>query len=165
MDLRFVVAAMSHCGRLGEEMSSYEDAYPTCKGTFATLRIFSDSVSPAETTARLKIEPTEFFVKGEPMGPRGGSRKFNGWFLSSERFVDSRDSRRHIDWILRQIEGKASEIARWQGAGVEIDISCVWISAGQGGPVISPAQMSVLSTLNIEVWWDVYFDHDSNESK
>ncbi|MNS07312.1 hypothetical protein D3C72_387520 [compost metagenome] len=148
---------------LGGKMIRYDDAYPTCKNTFASLRIFSDTVSPTDITTRLKLDPTDFFNKGDAMDSRGGSRRFNGWFLSSENFINSRDTRRHIDWVLAKIKDKTHEISSLYTDGAEIDISCIWISTGQGGPVISPPQMSLLSTLNIEVWWDVYFDQDSED--
>lgn len=146
---------------MADKMTPYDDDYATCKSTFATLRIFSDVVLPTDITTRLQLDPTECFKKGDAMGSRGTSRKFNGWFLSSESFVNSRDTRRHIDWILAKIKTKTTEILTLHTDGAEIDISCAWVSTGQGGPVISPPQMSLLSALNIEVWWDVYFDQDS----
>ena len=149
-------------------MTPYDDQYSTCKSTFATLRIFSDTVSPAEVTARLQLDPTDFFKKGDAMGLPGRSRKRNGWFLSSESFIKSRDTRRHIDWILASISKKNDAISSLRAGGLDIDISCIWISSGQGGPVISPPQMSLLSALNIEIWWDIYFDEaleDRSESK
>jgi hypothetical protein len=148
----------------GGKMTPYDDEYPTCKRTFATLRIYSDAVSTPEITARLQLEPTDCFNKGDATGSRGLTRKFNGWFLSSESIVSSRDTRRHLDWLISKIGDKATEIARLHADRVDIDISCFWVYKGQGGPLISPPQMAALSALNIEVWWDVYYDHDSADA-
>jgi hypothetical protein len=166
MHASFLSALFERCKakiNMGKKMTPYDDDYPTCKSTFATLRIFSDTVSPTDITTKLQLDPTESFKKGDTMGSRGGSRKFNGWFLSSESLINSRDTRRHIDWILAKIKDKATEISSLYADGVEIDISCAWVSTGQGGPVISTPQMSLLSALDIEVWWDVYFDQDSED--
>ena len=83
--------------------------------------------------------------------------KKNGWFLTSKNEVDSKDTRRHIDWIINKIKSKKELINQLQENGVTFDISCFWESKyGQGGPMISPSQMTELSLLNISVWWDIY---------
>lgn len=144
----------------------YDDAYETCVSTYASLRLFSDGVDPDSLTAILNLVPTTSFRKGEPYGNHGHVRKFNGWLLliSSEHFIDSKDSRRHIDWILERIGNKSQELTGLRSKGVEIDISCLWLSKGQGGPTISPQQMTELARLGIDVWWDVYFDNSQTRT-
>lgn len=143
-------------------LSSYDDDFPTCTETFSTLRLFSDVIQPSAITELLNIEPTCTFTKGEP-NDRGFVRTNNGWLLSSEHVVSSKDTRRHIDWILSQIEPKANQLQDLRSKMVEMDISSLWVSTGQGGPVLSPTQMMVLARLELDVWWDVYLSRPPND--
>jgi hypothetical protein len=144
-------------------MTPYDDDFPTCRKTFAALRTFLDSVGPEVITAKLGITPTANFLKGDRHGGGKFSRKFNGWFLSSEGLVESKDTRRHIDWVISQLANHEVTLKEMRAAGFEMDISCFWLSTGQGGPIISPAQMRELSQLELEIWWDVYFDGDEDK--
>lgn len=144
-------------------MTSYDDDYPTCQQTYAVLRIFSDLTSPQETSALLGISPTDSFAKGDSVGSRGIKRKQNGWFLSTETQVQSRDSRRHLDWLVAALGDREEALNGLRLTGAEIDISCYWVSVGQGGPVIGSEQMQQLSRLGIDVWWDIYFDATAEE--
>jgi hypothetical protein len=83
----------------------------------------------------------------------------NGWFLSSEMSVDSRDIRSHIDWLLERLDPARDAILALQGEpGVRMAVSCVWWSkAGSGGPVIWPEQMRRLAALNLECGFEVAF--------
>lgn len=138
-------------------MTVYDDDYPTCRETYAVLRIFSDSISPPDITALLGISPSDSFTKGELNGNRGNRRKQNGWFLSTESQVKSRDSRRHLDWLTAALDAHEDVLNKLRLASAEIDISCYWVSVGQGGPVIGSEQMKILSRLGLDVWWDIYF--------
>jgi hypothetical protein len=55
-------------------------SYPRCAGTYSTLRIFSDDLSPEEVSATLGIQATESFHQGEPHFRGKLLRKANGWF-------------------------------------------------------------------------------------
>lgn len=138
----------------------YIDNYRSCSRTYATLRIYPKSLHPSVITEMLQIEPTDISIKGG--GPRG---KFvNGWFLSTKDILNSRDSRRHIDWLIDQIDQSADKIAYLFKNGTKIDICCYWGSkSGNGGPTLSPHQMKRLVKHNIEVWWDVYLEKDDDE--
>lgn len=146
-------------------MTPYDDNFPTCRKTYTALRIFSDTVRPEFITAKLRVDPSDSFSKGDQYGDGRFFRKFNGWFLSSENKIGSKDTRRHVDWLISEIANRENELKELRGMGVEIDVSCFWLSTGQGGPVIGPAQMKELSRLDLEIWWDVYFDNgESNGS-
>jgi Domain of unknown function (DUF4279) len=140
----------------------YDDDYGTCAKTYAALLIYPVRTDPETITERLGIEPSHWQRKG---GPIAGSLRrppriaeIDLWSLSTEGHVESRDSRRHIDWLLDRIEGKAAELRSLQDEGGRICVSCFWLSlSGQGGPTISPGQMRRLGALNIELWFDVYF--------
>ena len=80
-----------------------------------------------------------------------------GWFLTSEDEIDSRDVRRHIDYLLDKIEGKADSLVSIRESGGSADIMCFWVSAaGQGGPSLWPTQMAKLAELDLEIWFDIY---------
>ncbi|NWK57778.1 DUF4279 domain-containing protein [Verrucomicrobiaceae bacterium N1E253] len=120
-----------------------------------------DDISPTEVTTRLNVEPTRQNVKGEKIAGIRRPARINGWFLSSQNKVESFDSRRHIDWILDQIYERSEELNDMMEQGFCIDITSFWVSkSANGGPTLSPYQMKRLSDLNIEVWWDIYFDDD-----
>jgi hypothetical protein len=88
----------------------------------------------------------------------------SGWFLSTQGRLKSKDSRRHIDWLLDKIEPVSEQILTLQKQGVFMDFTCFWGSAsGNGGPIISPEQMSRLVKMNLEVWWDVYFEGEDED--
>lgn len=89
----------------------------------------------------------------------------NAWFLSSDNHVESRDVRRHIDWVLDQIVGASAAVLDLQKQGCAMELSCYWASAvGHGGPLISPLQMRKLVMLNLELGFDIYEpDDDSAE--
>ena len=131
--------------------------YPTCERTYATLRIYHESLDPDEVTKRLRIEPTDWQRRGESR--KAGSRpaKLHGWFLSSDGEVESRDVRLHLDWLLSRIAPQADAILALQSDGCRMDVSCYWVSAsGHGGPSVRPTQMGELARLGLELWFDVY---------
>lgn len=138
------------------EQPQYDDAYPTCAETYATLRVFSDRIPPEVVTGALGIEPTDSFRAGEAYG-QGLKRKTHGWFYSTEGVSTSRDTRRHLDLLLAVLEGKADVLERLREEGCAIDIASYWVSNGQGGPELRPYQMLKLGALGIPVWWDIYF--------
>lgn len=136
-------------------MNEYDDEYATCHETHSTFRIFSQAVDPDEITVLLGLAPSESFFRGDVYD---GSyrRKAHGWFLTTEGIVLSRDSRRHIDWLLEILMPKRLQILTLQAKQVDMDISSYWVSAGQGGPALAPAQMAQLAELHLQVWWDIY---------
>jgi hypothetical protein len=71
--------------------------------------------------------------------------------------VNSKDTRRHVDWILDQLLPKRDEIlSLLQEPGCRMDIFCYWLSKGSGGPILSPFQMAKLVQLDLEIGFDVY---------
>jgi hypothetical protein len=111
---------------------------------------------PSEVTKRLGLKPTHQIVLGEESPPNslGLKRvgKVNGWFLSSEEFVESKDVRRHLDWLLAKLEPNSEVLRELQaGPGVRMSVECPWWSRyGTGGPTLWPEQMRVLAALNLE---------------
>jgi hypothetical protein len=131
----------------------YDDDYSTCAKTFATLRIYG--VRPDEVTQWLGLSPTSMQIQGQASDGRRVS--VDGWFLSTELQVASRDLRRHLDWLLANISPVATALSELKAQAAKVDVFCYWLSAhGQGGPTFSPQQMKLLGELGLELGLDVY---------
>lgn len=139
----------------------FDDDYPTCQDTYVTLRVFlPDILKPDDVTSALGALPTESFAKGDPFGSRGQARRHSAWLLSSHGAVSSRDTRRHFAWLIERLSSKKNDIELLRKLGAELDISCYYLSVGQGGPTMSAEQMNELGRLGLDVWWDIYFASD-----
>lgn len=138
--------------------NEYDDNYESCYETFVTLRIYSDTIIPEEITNILQVQPSESVTKGEVYGINSKKvRKINGWFLTSESFVNSKDCRRHFDFLADKIMPIKNKLKALQNKDCEIDISCFWSSEnGQSGPTLSPKQLKKLAELELEIWFDIY---------
>ncbi len=109
------------------ERFPYDDGYPTCKETFATLRILTGELDPVSVTERLGMEPTRVQRRGERRYPhRPHLLTKSAWFLSSQGVTASLDVRRHVDILLDRVEPRAAVLRELQErAGVEMDLSGV----------------------------------------
>ena len=124
--------------------NTYNDEYSTCAETYATLRIFSRS---SDVSEKLNLEPTRTSKKED----------LNGYFYSTKNIVESKDVRRHIDYLIEKLNAKVEILNEIQSEESQIDIMCYWLSeSGHGGPTLSPKQLTELGKLNIEIWFDVY---------
>lgn len=131
-----------------------------CTRTYSTLRIFSDEVDPDKISRTLGLEPTYSFRTGDAYSVCKLTRKYNGWLLSTESSLDSKDTEEHIGFILAKLDGKAEAVAALHAAGCELDIRSVWTFDSQGGPSLSAEQMLVLGKPGLDVFWDVYADEE-----
>lgn len=132
-----------------------DDDYATCNKTFVTLRLYSNDLSPQEITNYLAIKPSEIIEKGDIC--RRKIISYNCWFFTSENIINSKDSRRHIDYLMDKLLPIKEKLKTLAEQGVGIDITCFWSSEnGQGGPTLSPPQLSKLAELGIEFWFDIY---------
>jgi hypothetical protein len=140
----------------------YCDDYPTCLETFSTLRIFSEKLEPAAIEKALKLTSTSSFKKGEPYGKvKPLFRKANGWFYETKNLTKSRDTRRHIDLILKALNTREKAVKMLLKKGCTISIVSFWLSGhAAGGPALWPYQMLKLGKLGIEIWWDIYFHEE-----
>ncbi|WP_338129451.1 DUF4279 domain-containing protein [Xenorhabdus bovienii] len=82
-----------------------------------------------------------------------------GWLLSSENYVNSKDIRDHLDWLLNKISKSSEGLKQLQNTDkVTMKIDCVWRSiAWHGGPTLWPEQMKIMSDLGLECSFDIYF--------
>ena len=134
---------------------SVDEEHGPCLKTFATLCVYLPAGMPTETVSEaLALAPSSIQEGSGPL-PRA-------WFLSTEGQVDSRDVRRHIDWILDRVAPSAQGLGGLQQQGARADIFCYWLSRnGHGGPTLSPRQTSALGMLQLDCGFDVYFGGES----
>jgi hypothetical protein len=149
-------------------LTPIDDAYETCERTLATLRIGGEELDPTFVTSHLGIQPTKSQKKGEiKTNSRGFERtiKKGGWFLSSEDHVNSKDIRRHLDWLLTRLAPVKDQLRALQEIeGITMDVNCIWWSAGDGGPTLWPEQMRLLAELNLECGFYISFYGDEERS-
>jgi hypothetical protein len=140
-----------------DTQTPYDDEYATCVSTSAWFRVMSESLQPGVVTARLGVQPSRTQVRGElPQPASKHPFKYGGWFLESKGHIQSRDARRHIDWLLQHLQGKAAAIAQLKTEGHLVDVCVYWESVGQGGPTLNSSHMVQLGELGVELWFDIY---------
>lgn len=134
----------------------YNNNYETCSKTYVTLRIYYQKINSEKLTEYLEINPTRFQNKGDKK-KNHSEIEINGWFLSSNENINSKDCRRHIDYLTDLLIPIKSKLKNIVDDGGKIDFSCYWKSKnGQGGPTLSKEQFSKLAELEIELWFDIY---------
>jgi hypothetical protein len=136
----------------------YDDENHYCLRTYSTLRIFTAEQAPGIVTQQLAINPSRVWHRGST--ETAVARRRNGWFLTSRGVVDSRDTRRHIDWLLQALVGQDVFLQGLREAGGSTNIICFWHAAGltEGGPGLEPSQMAMLAKLGVTISWNIYFD-------
>jgi len=140
----------------------YDENYSPCGYTHAGLRVISEHLDPDEITRVFGMEPTRVLRAGEPCLLKSPElSKDSGWFISTEGVLESLDSRDHLDWILERFASKKKEIKNFQDLGYRVDVSVMWESKhGHDGPTLSPENLIGFGLLDIEVWFDVYFNYE-----
>ena len=123
----------------------------------ASLRVFSDALTPEELGVALGVTPDESYRTGDRVSLRCGSvvvRKTNAVFVRSGLRKD-----RPLDDHLAAL---ATKIERGGGLGslvgrARMDVFCGFASGnGQGGFSLSPALLARLAALGLEVDFDLY---------
>ncbi|WP_082568376.1 DUF4279 domain-containing protein [Rhizobacter sp. Root1221] len=128
----------------------------SCLETFATLRIFSDTVSPEDVARTLGIEPTCAYPR-DPQSKYKQRRAAHYWSWCSERYVQSQDGLAHVRHLTSLLGGKLEQLDQLRSAGCAVDICCYWVSSGQGGPLLDLQTLRDLADLKLEIHWDIYF--------
>jgi len=140
--------------------TEYNDEYATCAETYVTLIVRSPAGDPDRVTELLALQPTKSHRSGE-FNASGAIARDSAWFLESRHAVDSRDVRRHVDWITSQFPRHESVFDQLREEGWETIVSVFWVSAtGHGGPALDVEQVEGLFRLKLPIWFDVYFDHE-----
>ena len=149
-------------------LTKYDDSYGTCYESHVKLLIYTGETDPDFVTQRLGVTPTSISKKGDIIRTKLGRTRVtnnNIWLLSSEEKVDSKDLRRHLDWLMKKLVPAEKALKSIQNlAGITMTIKCVWWSAhGHGGPALWPEQMKAMAALNLECGFDIYFVSETLE--
>ena len=128
----------------------------SCLETYATLRIFSQTLDPSEISRILDLDAT----RSKPLDPASKyrpRRENHFWAWCTRTIVDSKDGLEHVRTVILTLAGKEQELGELRKAGCDIDVCCYWSSSGQGGPFLDVAALTGLARLGLEICWDVYF--------
>ena len=128
----------------------------SCLETYATLRIFSQTMHPLEISRVLGLEAT----RSKPLDQNSKyrtRRENNFWAWSTRTQLDSENGLEHIRALLDALAGRQQKLEELRSSGCDIDVCCYWVSSGQGGPLLDVSALSELARLGLEIWWDVYF--------
>ena len=128
--------------------------------TFATLRVFSESISPAEISEILDTEPTHSYER-DPDSKYRTMRETNYWGWSTKGKATPTDNLEHLGKIVSIFIGKAAALESLREAGCKTDICCYLVNTGQGGPDLDVATMKSLVRMGLPVWWDVTKGYES----
>lgn len=126
-----------------------------CVRTFATLRVFSPSMTAEEVTCVLGIEPSRTIRRD--LGSRYEHvRRFSHWRWSTEGKVSHLEPEVHIAAISALLRGKTDSLDALRKHGCILDVFCYWEFSEQGAISLSLDSMRLLLELGLEITWDVY---------
>jgi hypothetical protein len=145
---------------------AYDDNYGTCKKTSTCFRIMHPDLDLAAISQQLDLIPAWTRQKGQLYGKRKTPHRISIWALDTESIITSRDTRRHLDWLLDQLEPKTAVLAQFRGHGYEMDLYCMWYGlGGTGGPMLSLYQMARMAALQLTIGFEFWHeDEDEDES-
>jgi hypothetical protein len=149
--------------------NDYDDNYSTCKETSAAFRIIHPALDPDAISQQLGLRSSWAWRKGQPRGRHNIPSRSGIWGLDTAGVLTSRDLRRHLDWLLDQLEPKAEVLQELRGQGYAMDVFCLWCRlGGTGGPMRSPRNMTRLAALNVTIgfeFWAVDEDEDDRATE
>ena len=123
--------------------------------TYATLRIFSDTMHPDAIGEKLEIEATGGYERN-PEARARSKRETNYWCWTTDRHVDPLNNLKHIKRIIKKFNDKTTELEDLRDSGCKTDICNYLVTTGQGGPELDIETMQSLCRLGLTIWWDVY---------
>ena len=143
---------------------AYDDTYGTCKETSTSFRIMHPDLDLAAISHQLDLIPAWTRQKGQIYGKRKTPHRISIWALDTDGIITSRDTRRHLDWLLDLLEPRAAMLARFRQHGYEMDLYCMWCRlGGTGGPILSPYQMARMAALQLPIGFE-FWHEDEDEA-
>ncbi len=128
--------------------------------TCASLRIFGDSLDPAEISRLLNCLPTASERRGELMGPLGNIvARTGGWKLRIER----EDGDNLSEQVVRLLKATNPDPRVWADLAERyiVDVYCgVWLDEPGQGLKLKPAVVAELGQRGISIEFDVYYPDD-----
>lgn len=138
----------------------YRDDYPSCDETYVSLLLHHPDAAADDVSRLLGLDPSETHgaKPREVVGTVTRAARPTSWQLLSRASVDSRDFRRHLDFILDSLEGREAGMDAVRAHGWNPSVSVYWVSrTGHGGPTLRPDQAAALGAFGLELWFDIYF--------
>jgi hypothetical protein len=131
----------------------------------ASLRISSKTLTAADITTTLGIEPTRQHEKGTPFSsrnPRSRLREASSWLLESD-LSRSEPLEAHLEKLATLIEEKISQL-KYLMTACQIDIFCgLFSESGQAGCVLNSLVIKRLAVLPIDIVFDCYVSSPEEE--
>jgi len=103
----------------------------------------------------LNLAPTSIRLR-DALSSRRFEREGSLWKYSSKGQLDSMDPQDHIDWLLSRLSGSESKFDDLRDAGCVVDVFCFLETGEQGGFTLTSLQMGTLSSLGLDLTWDIY---------
>lgn len=132
--------------------------YPSCDDVYVDFFVYCDFETIKDRFPANFI-PTDQVTAGKPRVSKTGKimvPKISNWTISSDKIINSKDARDHIDYVLDIIYPQKEHILKLQEDFI-MSMKCVWFAKGiSGGPAVWPEQMSRLSELNLELGFSFY---------
>lgn len=126
----------------------FDDNYSSCNRTYVTLSFYHRDRICEDITNYLNIEPT-----------RSANREdSNSWHFSTQEFVESRDFRRHIIYLLSMLDEAGKPLSALSDSGWVFRLHCFWESmSGNGGPEMDCKLMTELGRRELDLHFDIWF--------
>lgn len=125
-----------------------------------TFCVYRNDLEPSQVSARLDLEPSESWKRGEPITTKRrqyGDHPTGGWLLRSRDNVPSGELDDHLSWMLDHLLPKADPIHALAKDGFDVAIVIALEGAPLGGgPTLTAATLAKLGQLGIEVDFDIY---------
>jgi hypothetical protein len=130
--------------------------------TGATLVIQSEEGTSAAVTARLGLQPTRSFERGERHPRVELKRQHSGWALQSPLPDDGDDLERHLRYLVDLLAPKREELRALAADGYTLKWWCfVSEEDGQGGVSIGRELLRDLASLDVDILFDIYASSES----
>ena len=122
------------------------------------MRITSRSLSAAQISEAIGVQPTQSFDKGSEVTIRGrqrGSREHTMWLLESPLARKS-PIEQHLDRIARFLQTHQSQLSSLE-TSCDVDAFCLYSSDnGQGSICVSKSLIQQLRDFPIDLVFDLY---------
>lgn len=126
--------------------------------SIAAFRIMSGTLSIDDICAKVNVQPTRCFAKGElcsKRNPKSKIREENLWLLESG-LSDQESLETHIKYFLTFLKEKAESIRELE-LECEFDIMCAYASEnGQGGFTLDHEVLKELAAYPVDLSMDLY---------
>jgi hypothetical protein len=137
---------------------------PVYTRAYAAARFFGPSLDPLIISLALRLPADHVHRDGEPRFTRTRNGKViefapyrgGSWSMSSERWVQSRNLKTHLDWLLKHLEPKAEAVASILRDGVGGDFFCFSAGRTDRPPTIPREIRKRAAALNLEIVIDHY---------